>query len=47
MAKHMVRDTRGRWEEDEENVVSGMPMGESSKDGGIDCMEWVEGVEKG
>lgn len=46
MAKHIGRDTRGRWEEDEENVVSGMPTGESFKEGGIDCMEWVEGLVK-
>lgn len=46
MAEHIGRDTRERCEEDEENVVSGMPMGESFKEGGMDCMEWVEGLVK-
>lgn len=46
MAKHIGRDTRVRREEDEENVVSGMPAGESLKEGGVDCMEWVEGLVK-
>lgn len=47
MAKHIGRNPRGRWEEDEENVVSGMPTGESFKEGGNDYMERAKGLVKG